>query len=264
MSASHQPQAPAASLNWIRTGPQGAERIVLIHSLGLDLTYWDRQIEALSPTYDVVAFDLPGHGRSSAPPQNWSFDQAASRVAALIEEIGPEPAHLIGVSVGGMIAQALVLARPELVRSMTLIATASTFPEPVRAIMREHRDVVKRDGMAAVLPTLAFWLTAETMTQRPHLIDRITKTVLGNDAAVYADMWTMIADLNIIDRLGEITCPTLLMVCEGDHNTPPACSAAMAERMQNARLIVLPNGAHIAPLEASDAINAAILDFLAA
>jgi pimeloyl-ACP methyl ester carboxylesterase len=72
--------------------------VVLIHAVGHDLTYWDRQIEALRAEYNVVAFDLPGHGRSSGAPEDWSFDHAAAIVAKLIEEVSLKPVHLVGIS----------------------------------------------------------------------------------------------------------------------------------------------------------------------
>ena len=67
-------------LNWVQTGTHHPETVVLIHAVGHDLTYWDRQIEALSPHYNVVAFDLPGHGRSAGNPADWSFAHAAAIV----------------------------------------------------------------------------------------------------------------------------------------------------------------------------------------
>jgi 3-oxoadipate enol-lactonase len=113
-----------AQLNWVQTGTHHAETIVLIHAVGHDLTYWDRQIEALHARYNVVAFDLPGHGRSSGDPADWSFDYAAAIVARLIESVSTKPVHLVGLSFGGMIAQVTTLARPELIRSLTLMGTA--------------------------------------------------------------------------------------------------------------------------------------------
>ena len=108
-------------INRVRTGPRNTSSVVLIHGVGYDLTYWDRQIEALLPDFDVVAFDLPGHGRSGGGPQQCSFGRLSAIVAALIREIGSRPVHLVGISFGGMIAQTTTLAYPELIRSLSMM-----------------------------------------------------------------------------------------------------------------------------------------------
>ena len=116
MAMMHADQYFEPHLNWVRTSAEYPETVVLIHAVGHDLTYWDRQIEALRDRYNVVAFDLPGHGRSTGLPEQWSFHYAATVVAKLIEEISTTPVHLAGISFGGMIAQVTTLARPDLVR----------------------------------------------------------------------------------------------------------------------------------------------------
>ena len=249
-------------LNWVRTGPRDAETILFIHSLGLDLTYWDRQIEALATTYDVVAFDIPGHGRSPALPPDWSFEQAAADIAELIEQVKLGAVHVVGVSLGGMIAQALVLSCPDLVRSLTLISIAASFPEPVRTLIRGRGKAAMEGGMEATLPGIKQWLSAETMARRPDLVDRITKTLLTGEPTVYATMYTLVADFNMLGRLSEICCPTLILVCEADPSTPPEYSAGMADAIPGARMVVLPNGAHLAYLEAPEAVNAELISFL--
>jgi 3-oxoadipate enol-lactonase len=257
--------APAGTqLNWIRTGPAHADTVVLIHAVGYDLTYWDRQIEALQADYNVVAFDLPGHGSSPGGPQDCSFDKAAATVADLIEVVSSRPVHLVGISYGGMIAQATVLARPELVRSLTLIGTASTFPEAVRKGMRTRAEVIRAGGMYAVLqPSLERWFTPETRAQRPDIVDRVSKTMLADDPTVHAAIWEIIADFEVYSRLCEINCPTLVMVGERDPSTPPATASALAKSIKGASLVVLPSTSHMSTVEAPDAVNVELLQFLA-
>jgi len=163
----------ATRLNWVQTSTDRPETVVLIHAVGHDLTYWDRQIEALQADYNVVAFDLPGHGRSAGEPADWSFDYAAATVAGLVERVSSKPVHLVGLSFGGMIAQVTALARPDLLRSLTLIGTASKFPEDVRKGMRSRAQTVRTQGMSAVLESsLARWFTEETRLRRPDIIGR--------------------------------------------------------------------------------------------
>jgi pimeloyl-ACP methyl ester carboxylesterase len=87
-------------LNSIRTGPRGETPVVLIHPVGLDLTYWGAQIEALRVHYDVVAFDLPGQGSSPGVPDDWTIPQAVSFVDQIAQSTGSPRVHLVGLSVG--------------------------------------------------------------------------------------------------------------------------------------------------------------------
>ncbi len=261
MSALH--AAPASSVNLVRTGPRGHAPVVLVHPVGLDLTYWGAQVEALCDDHDVVAYDLPGHGASPGSPADWTLDQAAEVLARVVRSTGDEGAHLVGLSVGGMISQALALAQPALVRSLTLIDTAAAFAEEGRAGMRARAKMAREGGMRAVLPsTLQRWFTPETVARRPDLIDRVTKTLLADDPLVHAAMWDMISALDLVAQLHRVSCPTLILVGEHDPSSPPAAARVLQENIAGARMHVIPDASHMAPLEKPDAINGYLKDFL--
>ena len=252
-----------AHLNYVQTSAHKPETVVLIHAVGHDLTYWDRQIEVLRAEYNVVAFDLPGHGRSSGAPEDWSFDYATGIVATLIGELSAKPVHLLGISFGGMIAQVTALERPDLVRSLTLIGTASHFPEEVRNAMRTRAETVRAGGMAAVVQSsLERWFTPETRTQRPDIIDRVTKTLLADDPSTHAAIWDVISTLDIQTRLWEIRCPTLILVGEYDPSTPPIIARELSQAIPGAKFKIIPNASHIVTVEAPSAVNDALETFL--
>ena len=250
-------------INQIRTGPRGGAPVVLVHPVGLDLSYWDRQIEALCDEHDVVAFDLPGHGSSPGSPADWTLDQAAEVLAQVVRGTGSDSAHLVGLSVGGMISQALALAQPDLVRSMTLIDTAAAFSEEGRAGMRARAGMARSGGMAAVvLSTLQRWFTPETVVRRPDLIDRVTKTLLADDPLVHAAMWDMISALDLVSQLHRISCPTLILVGEHDPSSPPAAARVLQENITGSEMHVIPGASHMAPLETPGMINGHLQAFL--
>ena len=253
-------------INRIRTGPRNTSSVVLIHGVGYDLTYWDRQIEALLPDFDVVALDLPGHGRSGGGPPQYTFGRLCAIVATLIREIGSRPVHLVGISFGGMIAKTTTLAYPELIRSLSLMGTAADFPETARNAMRGRAETIRRGGMAAVLQSsLERWFTPETMERRPDIVDRVSQTFLGNDPAVQAKIWELIAnDFDVRDRLGEIRCPALVLVGDRDSSTPISAASALASGIVHAELQILPAAAHMVTLESPNRVNAALRRFLAA
>ncbi len=251
------------ALNWVRTDTKHPETVVLLHAVGFDLTYWDRQIEALRARYNVVAFDLPGHGHSSGEPADWTFEKAVPVIASLIEAVSDRPVHLVGISFGGMLAQATVLATPDLVRTLTLIGTASTFTEAARSGMRARASLVRAESMTAIVgSSLDRWFTPEFRSARPDIIDRVTKTILADDPAVHAAIWEMIAGFDVHERLGEIQCPTLVLVGALDPSTPPSAATALVEAIAGAKMVVLPGVSHIATVEAPDAVNSELLAFL--
>ena len=146
------------SLNIVRAGPQGSAPVVLLHAVSLDLTYWEAQFAVLSRTHEVVAFDWPSHSRSGSLPGEMSFAGLAQVVAAVIERTVQQPAHVVGLSMGSMVAQHFALNYPELVRSLALVGSACTFAGPVRqalrgraAAIRQGRDARRVAGVAGTL-----------------------------------------------------------------------------------------------------------------
>lgn len=261
MPVSH--AVPAPSINLVRTGPRGRVPVVLVHPVGLDLTYWSAQIEALCDEHDVVAYDLPGHGASPGRPADWTLDQAALVLAGVVRSTGEGGAHLVGLSVGGMISQALALAQPALVHSLTLIDTAAAFADEGRAGMRARAGMARDGGMRAVLPsTLQRWFTLGTVARRPDLIDRVTKTLLADDPLIHAAMWDMISALDLVAQLHRVSCPTLILVGEHDPSSPPAAAQVLQENIVGARMHVIPDASHMAPLEKPDVINSLLKNFL--
>jgi 3-oxoadipate enol-lactonase len=253
----------SARFNKVEGGRGGGDVVVLLHAVGLDLTYWDRQIEALTDRYRVVAVDLPGHGLSSVPRHDGSISRLAEDVAGIIDDTGAGAAHIVGHSFGGMIAQELAISFPDSVRSLTLIATAATFADERRAFMRDHAASVREDGMATVVPLLPSWVASTTAQRRPDLIDRLTKSIQAMDPAVYASAWEQIAALDIVGRLPTLTSPTLVLAGSEDTNTPVADAAILAREIRRAKLVVLPDAAHMVPLDAAAHLNSELLAFLA-
>jgi 3-oxoadipate enol-lactonase len=260
-----QAQQNSSGINSIRTGKRGAPPVVLVHAVGVDLTYWGDQIEMLQASHDVIAYDLPGHGTSSRPANGFSFADAANVLGTVIGDADAGPAHIVGLSVGGMIAQYLALSRPDLVRSLILVDTISTFPDAVRAALVDRARLTRSEGMAAILKqTLERWFTEDFARRRPDVIDRVAKTLLAGDPEIHAGMWEMIATLDTAPRLSSLDKPTLVIAGEHDPTTPVAASRAIVERIPGAALHIVPGASHMAPLEKPALVNELLQRFLAA
>lgn len=253
-----------AQLNFVRTGPRrtGAP-VVLLHSAGLDLTYWDAQIAGLGRDHDVIAFDLPGHGFSVAQRYSITTAEMSEAVSAAIASLDCGPVNLVGLSVGGLLAQQIALTNPELVRSLALLDTAARFSPTGQSAMRRRAAVLREQGMAAILDgLLGHWFLPETRERRPDLVDRATKTLMNDDVNVQAALWEMIADFDALNRLGSIDIPTLVLVGEHDSSSPISSAEDLRDGITGARMRVIDGAAHLSPIEQPAAVAGHLGAFL--
>lgn len=251
-------------LNMIRTGPRGGVPLLFLHALGLDLSVWEQQIHAFARDRDVIAIDLPGHGRSPHGQDAPSFAGFAEALVALLGALRTGPVDVVGISVGGMIAQTLAVTSPTQVRSLTLVATSCTFSDAVRQLLRQRAETVRTIGMEGIAPLhLARWFPAEFLAARPEIGDRLGKLLLRNDPAFHAQLWDMVAGLSLEQAIASLPHPTLVVAGADDASAPPAAGQLIVDRMAHARLAVVPACGHFPPLEHPDAFNALLRDFLA-
>lgn len=250
-------------INVARTGPDIAPPLVFLHGVGLDLTWWGAQFEAFGHEREIVAFDLPGHGLSDNLSRAPTFDAMARALEGVIETLGGRPAHVVGLSVGGMIAQFSALRRPDLIRSLSLVATWCSFPDEIRAALRERARVARTEGMARIAElSNQRWFTAEFRARRPDILIRTTRSLLQQVPEFHAGMWEMISDLELAARLPAISRPTLVVAGTLDVNAPAFAAERIVAGIGGSRLAMMPGLGHFPPIEAADDFNRIIGDFL--
>ncbi len=254
------PYAVAGSVRLYYEVSEVGESVLLLHPVGLDSTCWEAQVRTLS-SFRVLRVDLRGHGRSDIPPPPYTLKAFAEDVHLLLDQLRCAPTHVIGLSLGGMVAQVLALEHPGDVRSLVLADTTSTLSPEGRRAMIERGEAAKRGGMASVLDsTLQRWFTPGFMGS--SVVEQCRSRLLANDVRGWAATWQAIAEVDTELRLGEIRVPTLVVIGDADLSVPVSRAQAMAERIPGAVLRVLAGAPHMAPLECPELFDPPVVEFL--
>ncbi len=249
--------------NYELSGKEGAPVAVLSHSLGSSLVMWELQLPALEPHFQVLRLDTRGHGGTEDEAGPYTFEMLAEDTIGLLDGLGISRAHFVGLSMGGMIGQALGLYHPERLLSLTLCDTAAANPPGSGEIWQERIDLVTKKGLAPLLePTLERWFTPEFVRQAPPILEKIRRQFLATSISGYVGCSQAIMGLDYLERLGRIGLPTLIVVGEDDPGTPVSAARAMQERMVSSKLVVLPGARHLSNVEQADEFNRAVMDFL--
>lgn len=238
----------------------GVPPAVLMHGLGLDRRIWLYQVPAFCPRVPVLLVDLRGHGRSSAPEAEWTVADMARDVVRLFRHLGIERAHLVGLSLGGMVAQQLALDYPYAAASLVLADTVPGLNGEIAATIAEQRRFIESHTMGEVAKTRI--TTAFTDAVDPLMRGHLIEAVSLNDKATYERAARAAFGFSASPRLEEIAAPTLVVVGEGDRTFPLPLMEELAQRIRGARLVRIPGAGHIVNMERPQEFNRAVLDFL--
>ena len=236
--------------------------LTMSHSLACNLSMWDEQAKLLSRRFKVLRYDTRGHGGSSAPKGAYTLDQLTDDAKALFDVLGVKRTHWVGLSLGGMIGQTFALKYPGLFESMVLADTTSRQAAGAVQTWADRAKSARSDGMEGLVEgTLGRWFTEPYRNSRKDVMERISRGIRETPGEGYAGCCEAIAKLDVLDRLKEIDCPTLVIVGEEDPGTPPAAAKVIQENIRGADLVIIPAAAHLSNVEQSEAFNKALTSF---
>jgi len=237
--------------------------LLFIHGLGSSTRDWDLQVQAFSKTYQVITFDLRGHGQSDKPAGPYSMSMFASDTAGLLRSLGIESAHVVGLSLGGGVAFQLATDSPNLIKTMVIVNSAPelvirTFKDRLGAWQRFM--IVRLLGMRRMGEVLSKRLfpKAEQAALQTTFVERWAE----NDPQAYQEAMRAMIGWSVTDKLGSIQCPTLVITADQDYS-PVSLKEAYTKLMPNAQLVVIPDAHHATPVEQPERFNATLMDFLA-
>ena len=236
-------------LDW---GDPEAQPIVLLHSLGLDHELWRPVAARLRGRFRVIAPDIAGHGRERGDALMTSIAAAADDIVAILNELGVASATIVGLSMGGAVAQEFALRHPSRTKGLGLIATMMK-GAPVFA---ERAEKAEREGLAAQIDiTLERWFTPGQI-ERDHEGVRYARERLNTlDARTWSAAWRSLSGHDTVDRLPSLSVPALCVAGELDPSTPPQVVKAIADRIPNSRFEIVVGAPHLLGLTHSREIE---------
>jgi len=239
-----------------------SDALFFIHGLGSSTRDWDAQVGAFVEAYQVITFDLRGHGRSDKPVGPYTISMFASDAFGLLEALDMKAVHVVGISLGGAVAFQLAVDHPTLVKTLTIVNSApalSTSEEDARQEIERRVAIVQQMGMRAMGEALSpnLFPKPEQAALRQTFVERWAE----NDPQAYVEATRSLLGWSVLDKISSIQCPSLILASDQDY-TPVAVKEAYAKLMPHAQLVVLPDSHHAAPIENPVGFNAALMTFL--
>jgi 3-oxoadipate enol-lactonase len=240
------------------------ETLVLVNGLADAKESWEEQIPAFAQHYRVVSYDNRGVGESPTPPGPYSTAQMADDLAGLVDGLGLERFHLLGLSMGGMIAQEYAIAHPGRLHSASFCCTYS-YPGPFCLRMFQcWRDLVPELGVGFTQREVILWgFTTDFFEQREDELIEIERFMAANPQPLdsYLAQLTSIEQHDTRGRLGAVTCPAMTLVGGEDILIYPKLSRRLHEELPDSHWVEVPGG-HGCLWEHPGAFNEAVLEFL--
>lgn len=262
------PHAPVNGIELYYEVHGGGPNLVLIEGLGFHTWMWYRQVPGFAPHFRTLMYDNRGAGRSSMPPGPYSHAQNAADLAALLDFLGWERTHVLGISMGGFIAQEFALRYPDRLDRLVLVATGFGGPnmipvpaEAVRYLVANPAEPLETRVRAAA--PIVFGNPAWP-DEHPDEFDQILRRRAEHPQTPEANMAQIMAaaTFNTEERLQEIEAPTLIMAGTLDRVVPPRNAELLTAKIPHARLDLIPGAGHHLFYEFADRFNADVIAFL--
>ncbi|MBU0588917.1 MAG: 3-oxoadipate enol-lactonase [Gammaproteobacteria bacterium] len=256
---------PFATINNIRIhyqleGDKNAPVLMLCNSLGTTLEMWDPQMSTLLTQFQVLRYDVRGHGQSDVPTGPYTIEQLGMDALALLDHLGLERVDFCGLSMGGMTGMWLGTHHARRIKRLILCNTAAKLGTP--ELWNARLAVLARDGMAGLTAAvLDRWFTQRFQQRAPHVIEKVRGMLLGTTPQGYEANVIAIREMDQLADIGRIDVPTLVIAGRHDGSTPPELGREIAERISGSRYVEL-DAAHLSNWEQAGAFSVAVMDFL--
>ncbi len=236
--------------------------LTLIHHLSGDLSVWDQIASYFRDDYTVLRYDLPGHGESAVPERALSIKELSDNLADLLTQLGAEKTHVVGLSVGGMIAEQFAIDHADRLNTLTLVGAPAYTTTDMKPDFDRRAANVRKNGTASIVDeTVKSVLTERYRRAHPEVVEHVGDMVARTSVEGFAKIAEAIRDFDVKRDVASITAPTLVIAGEHDKDLPSAQSKEVADALPGARFEML-DAAHLSPVEESQRFAGILKTFL--
>lgn len=252
-------------INYEVSGNPDKPWLTFSNSLATNLHMWDAQAKLLADDFHILRYDKRGHGESEPVAGAYHFDDLIGDVVALWDHLGIDQTHFVGLSIGGMTVQGIMLKHPERLTSVVIANSMGKVAEEFVSAWQDRIDLSHEKGMDPLIqPTMERWFTEGFRSKGTPEAQAIADMIASTSVNGYAGCAAAIQGLSYLDDLGKISgIPVLFIAGAQDAGTPPAGMEAMHANMPGSEYVLLDPAAHISNVERPDAFNDALTGFLA-
>jgi pimeloyl-ACP methyl ester carboxylesterase len=236
--------------------------VVLLHGLGSSMQDWENQKQALAANHKLILMDLRGHGRSDRPKGKYTIEGFAADVLALLNHLQLEKVHLVGISMGGMIAFQIAVDHPQRLLSLTVVNSS---PEVRINSLDNALQMGKRWLFSRLLSMQSIGeMISKLLFPKPEqaaLREKVIERWSLNDKHAYLASLNAIIGWGVREKLSRITCRVLVITADQDY-TPVAQKQAYVDELRRAQLLVIADSHHATPVDQPQQFNTALLEFI--
>ena len=233
--------------------------IVFIHGVGLDHNIWDPQINEFDNT--VLIYDILGHGRTPLNKEKISFDDFSDQIIDLIDELKFSKIHLIGFSIGSLIARNFATRFSNRLKSLTLLCSIFNRSDNEQKIVNERFEQTKKDKKLTK-DALKRWFNKDFIEKNPQISDKIFSILSNNNMDNFIKVYSLFVNHEDNEKFENINVKTLVMTGEGDVGSTPEMSDNLSKKIKNSKVKIIPVGKHLCSIECSYDVNKAIKDHI--
>ena len=247
-----------------RIDGRGERWVTFVTGIANDLSMWDGQVAALGGDFNVLRYDLRGHGGTPASGGAYTIELLASDLAALLDQLNIRRTSVIGLGLGGAIAQAFAIAHPDRVDKLMPCCCRARMVPDFAAMWHKLRETVSTNGLESIVePTAQRWFSEDFKSRHPEALEKIRKMIRGTTQEGYMGVTAAFLGLDVEAELGSIKAPTLYVSgAEDKLGGPPALMEGLAGKVKGARHVSVPNAAHIANIQNREGFNRVMTEFL--
>jgi 3-oxoadipate enol-lactonase len=242
----------------------GARWVTFVTGIANDLTMWDGQVPAFAADFRILRYDLRGHGGSAATRGDYSVSLLVEDLLALLNQLRIQTTSLVGLGLGGAIAQAFAIEHPGRVEGLIPCCCRARMVPDFAAMWHKLRGTVQQEGLEAIVePTVQRWFSEEFKAAHPQVLENIRKMIRRTTLEGYMGVTAAFLGLDLERRLPEIRARTLYVSgAEDKLGGPPELMTGLSKKVNGAKHVSVPNAAHIANIQNPERFNQLLTDFL--